>query len=68
MIEQAAAQAYVTYQAHHALLLAIPAVVPALIVAGIVVFVAARDRRTPDDEVAGEGVPGQGIEESEDRQ
>lgn len=57
MIEQAVAQVHVTYQAHHALLLAIPALVPALIVAGIVVFVAVRDRRTPDDTV----------EKSEDR-
>jgi hypothetical protein len=36
--------------ADHTLLLAIPAFVPAVIVVGVVIFVAMRDRRTPDDE------------------
>jgi hypothetical protein len=36
--------------ADHTLLLAIPAFVPAVIVVGVVVFVAMRDRRQPDDE------------------
>ena len=35
--------------AHHALLLAIPAFAPALAVVGVVIWVAMRDRRMPDD-------------------
>lgn len=35
--------------AHHALLLAIPAFVPAIAVVGVVLWVAMRDRRTPDN-------------------
>jgi hypothetical protein len=38
-----------TYLAHHALLLAIPALIPAVVVAGVVVYVAVRDRRNPGD-------------------
>ena len=37
-----------TYLAHHALLLAIPALVPAVVVAGVVVYIAVRDRRNPE--------------------
>jgi hypothetical protein len=40
--------------ADHSLLLAIPAFFPAVIVVGIVVFVAMRDRRKPDDESDGD--------------
>jgi hypothetical protein len=40
---------HVDILAHHALLLAIPAFVPAIAVVGVVVWVAIRDRRTPDD-------------------
>ncbi|MFN8228486.1 MAG: hypothetical protein U0R18_17420 [Mycobacterium sp.] len=40
--------------ADHTLLLALPALVPALIVAGVVLFVVLRDRRTPDDDTDGE--------------
>jgi hypothetical protein len=38
--------------AHHALLLAIPAFVPAIIVAGVVIYIAMRDRKsdTPHSE------------------
>lgn len=36
--------------AHHALLLAIPAFVPALIIAAVVLTIAARDRRRDPDE------------------
>jgi hypothetical protein len=36
------------YLAHHALLLAIPALVPAVVVAGVVVYIAVRDRRNPE--------------------
>jgi hypothetical protein len=36
------------YVAHHALLLAIPALVPAVVVAGVVVYIAVRDRRNPE--------------------
>lgn len=35
--------------AHHSLLLAIPAFLPAILVAGVVVYIAMRDRRQPDD-------------------
>jgi hypothetical protein len=35
--------------AHHALLLAIPAFIPAIAVVGVVIWVAVRDRRTPDN-------------------
>jgi cytochrome c-type biogenesis protein CcmH/NrfF len=38
--------AHVEIVAHHALLLAIPAFFPAVAVVGVVVWVAARDRRT----------------------
>ena len=36
---------HVMYMAHHALLLAIPAFLPAVIVVGVVLYVALRDRR-----------------------
>ncbi|MGU3654365.1 hypothetical protein [Mycolicibacterium sp. A43C] len=39
-----------TYLADHSLLLALPAFAPAVVVAGVVAYVAIRDRRTPDDE------------------
>lgn len=38
----------VTYQADHTLLLALPAFAPAIVVAGVVVYVAVRDRRRKD--------------------
>ena len=38
-------QPHVEILAHHALLLAIPAFVPAVIVAGVVIYLAVRDRR-----------------------
>jgi hypothetical protein len=34
--------------AHHGLLLAIPAFVPAIAVVGVIVYIAMRDRRAPD--------------------
>lgn len=37
---------HVIYVAHHALLLAIPAFLPAVIVVGVVLYVALRDRRS----------------------
>jgi hypothetical protein len=42
-------QQHVEILAHHALLLAIPAFVPAIAVVGVVIYVAMRDRRTPDE-------------------
>jgi hypothetical protein len=39
----------VTYLADHSLLLALPAFAPAVVVAGVVAWVAIRDRRKPDD-------------------
>ncbi|MEW2479680.1 hypothetical protein AB0876_08795 [Mycobacterium sp. NPDC049093] len=38
-----------TYQADHTLLLALPAFAPAVVVVGVVVYVAMRDRRRGDD-------------------
>ncbi|MEV0671564.1 hypothetical protein [Mycobacterium sp. NPDC050441] len=44
-----------TYQADHTLLLALPAFAPALVVVGVVVYVAMRDRRgEPRDDDSGE--------------
>ena len=37
-----------TYLADHSLLLALPAFAPAVVVAGVVAWVAIRDRRTPE--------------------
>jgi hypothetical protein len=48
--------------AHHALLLAIPAFVPAIVVAGVVIVVATRDRRRGDGEAHREH-PGGGDED-----
>jgi hypothetical protein len=42
--------AHVEYVAHHWLLLAGPAFFPAVIVVAVVLYVAIKDRRTPDDE------------------
>lgn len=36
--------------ADHTLLLALPAFAPAIVVVGVVIYVAMKDRRTPDDE------------------
>jgi hypothetical protein len=43
------AEQHVYILAHHALLLAIPAFAPAIAVVGVVIWVAMRDRRIPDD-------------------
>lgn len=40
---------HVEYVAHHYLLLALPAFLPAVIVAGVVLYVALRDRRSADE-------------------
>lgn len=37
-----------SYQADHTLLLALPAFAPAVVVVGVVVYIAMRDRRKPD--------------------
>lgn len=42
-------QQHVDILAHHALLLAIPAFLPAVAVVGVVIWVAVRDRRTPEN-------------------
>ena len=47
---------HVDYVAHHALLLAIPAFLPAVIVVGVVLYVALRDRR---------GTPGKANEQTD---
>jgi hypothetical protein len=41
-------QPHVEILAHHGLLLAIPAFTPAIVVAGVVIYIAVRDRRSPD--------------------
>jgi hypothetical protein len=41
---------HVTYLTHHWLLLAGPAFLPAVVVVGVVLFVAIRDRRRADDD------------------
>lgn len=43
---------HVEYVAHHWILLAGPAFVPAVIVVGVVLYVAIRDRRRADDDDA----------------
>ena len=42
--------AHVKYVAHHWLLLAGPAFLPAVIVVAVVLYVAIKDRRTPDED------------------
>jgi hypothetical protein len=44
------ASAHVEYLAHHWLLLAGPAFLPAVIVVGVVLYVAIKDRRTPESD------------------
>ena len=44
--------AHVEYLAHHWLLLAGPAFLPAVIVVGVVLYVAIKDRHTSDDDDA----------------
>jgi hypothetical protein len=46
--------AHIEILAHHGLLLAIPAFTPAIAVAGVVIFVALRDRRRSSDTTQGE--------------
>jgi hypothetical protein len=41
----------VVYLADHTLLLALPALIPALIVAAVVIVIAVRDRRRGDDPI-----------------
>ncbi|WP_197506317.1 hypothetical protein [Mycobacterium sp. ACS4054] len=40
---------HVTYVAHHMILLAIPAFLPAIIVVGVILYVALKDRRSPGE-------------------
>jgi hypothetical protein len=42
--------AHVEYVAHHWLLLAGPAFLPAVVVVAVVLYVAIKDRRTPSDD------------------
>jgi hypothetical protein len=46
--------AHIEILAHHGLLLAIPAFAPAIAVAGVVIYVAVRDRRRNSDPAQGE--------------
>ncbi|WP_197505776.1 hypothetical protein [Mycobacterium sp. 852002-53434_SCH5985345] len=41
---------HVAYVAHHMILLAIPAFLPAIIVVGAILYVALKDRRSPGDQ------------------
>lgn len=41
---------HVAYTAHHWILLAGPAFLPAVIVVGVVLYIAIRDRRRPDND------------------
>ncbi|OBK40429.1 hypothetical protein A5658_21825 [Mycobacterium sp. 1245111.1] len=41
---------HVEYVAHHWLLLAGPAFLPAVVVVGVVLYIAIKDRRTPDED------------------
>jgi hypothetical protein len=50
MTPETITQANVTYLSHHALLLAVPALLPAVIVSAVVIYLAVRDRRSGDDE------------------
>ncbi|EFQ82510.1 hypothetical protein HMPREF0063_11719 [Aeromicrobium marinum DSM 15272] len=50
MTEVLAAVQDAVWQAHHPLLLAIPAFVPAIVIAGVVVYVARKDRREEREE------------------
>jgi hypothetical protein len=54
-------QPHIEILAHHGLLLAIPAFAPAIAVAGVVIYIAMRDRRRPSDGPHSEnsGSPGQ---------
>ncbi|GAA4536920.1 hypothetical protein [Mycobacterium paraffinicum] len=40
---------HVAYVAHHMILLAIPAFLPAIIVVGVILYIALKDRRSPGD-------------------
>jgi hypothetical protein len=48
------ADAHIEILAHHGLLLAIPAFAPAIAVAGVVIYVALRDRRRTSDSAQSE--------------
>jgi hypothetical protein len=48
------ALAHVEYTAHHWILLAVPAFLPAVIVVTVILYVAMRDRRAGRDEAAGQ--------------
>lgn len=47
---------HVEYVAHHWILLAGPAFLPAVIVVGVVLYIAIRDRRRADDDAQHSGV------------
>jgi len=49
---------HIDFLAHHALLLAIPAFAPAIAIVGVVMWVAVRDRRIPDDANTLDGLEG----------
>jgi hypothetical protein len=50
------AEQHVDILAHHALLLAIPAFAPAIAIVAVVLWVAIKDRRIPDDANTLDGV------------
>ncbi len=52
--------------ADHTLLLALPAFIPAVLVVGVVLFVAMRDRRRPDDDADDEPHDDERVDTNED--
>jgi hypothetical protein len=46
------AEPNITILSHHALLLAVPALLPAVIVTAVVIYMAVRDRRSGDDKTS----------------
>ncbi|OBA60869.1 hypothetical protein A5647_12230 [Mycobacterium sp. 1100029.7] len=44
---------HVEYVAHHMLLLAIPAFLPAVVVVAVILYIALKDRRTSETDAAG---------------
>lgn len=57
---------HVAYVAHHWLLLAGPAFLPAVVVVGVVLFVAIRDRRRADGDGDEETVVGDTVDDKRD--
>ena len=57
---------HVEYLAHHMLLLAVPAFLPAIVVVGVILFVALRDRRNGRDTPDNSRRPSDAVDEQHD--